>query len=45
MLPFDFPPSRGQEVAAPTGAALIMRRFAPLPMQRGYSLSEENTPF
>jgi len=45
MLPFDFLPSRGREVAAPTGAALIMRRFAPLPMQRGYSLSEENTPF
>ena len=39
------PPLRGGMGGAARCAALFMRRFAPLPIQRGYSLSEENTLF
>ena len=38
-------PLRGGMGGAARCAALFMRRFAPLPIQRGYSLSEENTLF
>ena len=39
------PPYEGGWGGAARCAALFMRRFAPLPIQRGYSLSEENTLF